>query len=636
MKLFQYNLGLLLFLLCTAPASAQNNPEWQAPNPAAYSNSMTIISVVQFNGEFSGSTGDTVAFYIDGQLRGLAEPTVIPGLFGGVQHSETVFANGEQGAAIEIRVYHAATDMVYVLDQGLTFMNQAVVGNFSDPYRIRLADDTGDGVGTGTIMLAPIPEQSTVGETPFADLELIDFVNSISTGAVTYALANATAGVDFSLSGSTLMATPEGGFRGLASVDLTVMESANGHTDQQTLRYIVNDPVNDAQFIPVPDQIAEAGEQFDPLALEDFTDSDDNSGLEYGYLAMLPTGPEATRPELTQPTGFSNSMTVTASVQYTGSYQFGDPDDLLAAYVDGELRGVATATMILDQSLFFLSISTNAVPGENYTLEFYDGATGRSFDYPIEHPVQAGEQVGSFSDPNVYDFSPILIELEAATGNLTATRQDPSVSSRLDIEATLAGSQSPELTLDTAPIAFIANGFTLPVELQSFTGRRDAKVARLNWQVTGEDQFAGYTVERSAESTPGRFREVGWIAASQRSNYSFTDAAPLNGPSYYRLRMVDLDGATALSPVVYLPGDDVGSAVSLSVYPNPSGGRFFVEVAAESAVDITLRSSLGMEIARRRVTPVAGRVILELGETGLSAGVYLVDVEGVVQRVVVH
>ena len=227
----------LLLLLHLAPAAAQNNrPDWQAPAASQYANSMTVTAAVRYDGQFTRDADDLVAYFIGGELRGLANVVPIPGLPAEVFHAGTVFANGERGAPVEIRVYYAATDRVFTLDQDLTFDNQATVGNFTTPYELRLTSDGPGGVGTGTVTLADIPEQETLAGTDFADLGLANFTMLNSSGSVTYTLGGATSGVDFVLNGAVLSARPVANFTGTATVEVAATESANGDVDRQTLR----------------------------------------------------------------------------------------------------------------------------------------------------------------------------------------------------------------------------------------------------------------------------------------------------------------------------------------------------------------------------------------------------------------
>ena len=566
-------LTTLLFLLYLAPAASQTNrPDWQAPDASQYANSMTVTAAVRYDGAFTTDADDLVAYFIGGELQGLAELIAIPSFPAEVFHAATVFANGEQDAAVEIRVYHAATDRVFSLDQNLTFNNQATVGNFTTPYELFLASDGPGGVGNGTVRLASVPDQTTLENVDFADVNLADYVTNLSSGNLSFALSEATAGIDFTLVGSTLQATPVAGFTATATVVVTVTESTNGHVDRRTLRYTVRPATQGPELAPIPLQRAAAGGQFDPLDLMDFTTLNGSTAVRYSYVPVLPDAPVADRPVVSQPAGFSNNMTITAVVQYTEGLELGHPDDVLIAYVGDEVRGVATPTEFQGRSYYFLSIATNATPDETYVTRFYDGQRQRLLTYPIELDVVAGEQLGAIGDPYIYDFSAILLMMDATTGQVTATNQDPNQAAELTIEATVADAQFPAINQDTELITFLAEGAALPVELLEFTARRVGKRVTLNWWVGQEEGVAHYGVER-ASRREGRFVEIGRVAATGRSTYNFSAEDISAGTDVlFRLRVEDQDGTFRYSDLVVVAGQNE------SVYPNPvrGGDRLWV------------------------------------------------------------
>ncbi len=92
----------------------------------------------------------------------------------------------------------------------------------------------------------------------------------------------------------------------------------------------------------------------------------------------------------------------------------------------------------------------------------------------------------------------------------------------------------------------------LPVTLANFEGRNKGAENSLNWVTATETNTDYYQVERSSNAID--FTGIGKTPATGNSTnsrqYSFTDAAPLSGVNYYRLRMVDKDGYYSYSPVI--------------------------------------------------------------------------------------
>ncbi|MEO0731621.1 MAG: T9SS type A sorting domain-containing protein [Bacteroidota bacterium] len=99
----------------------------------------------------------------------------------------------------------------------------------------------------------------------------------------------------------------------------------------------------------------------------------------------------------------------------------------------------------------------------------------------------------------------------------------------------------------------------LPVTWLSLSATPVGKTVALAWATAAEENNASFTVERSANG-------VDWAAISSRFfGYEFTDAAPLAGSAYYRIRQTDFDGAFSFSPVARV----TFTASEATAYPNP-------------------------------------------------------------------
>lgn len=134
----------------------------------------------------------------------------------------------------------------------------------------------------------------------------------------------------------------------------------------------------------------------------------------------------------------------------------------------------------------------------------------------------------------------------------------------------------------------------LPVQVVTFTARAiNGKQVGLNWNVAAESLLDGYVVEHS---TDGRsFEAIGKVKAAQKSAYAFVHDNPAQGINYYRLRMLDDNGAFKLSEVrqvVFTNGR------ALSLYPNPTSGLVYVsglEGVKEGAY-VNIYNEMGMSV----------------------------------------
>ena len=169
------------------------------------------------------------------------------------------------------------------------------------------------------------------------------------------------------------------------------------------------------------------------------------------------------------------------------------------------------------------------------------------------------------------------------------------------------------------------SGRPLPVELAAFSATAVKGQVQLRWATASERNSARFVVERSA--TGEAFEAVLEMAAQGNSSgasvYAATDARPLAGTSYYRLRQVDLDGYFAFSPVVAVRSSSGFQPADL--YPNPVADRLTVDLSGAPAETCELRV-LGLTGQVLRRLPLAGGQVQHVALGSLPAGLYLVQV----------
>jgi acetyl esterase/lipase len=161
----------------------------------------------------------------------------------------------------------------------------------------------------------------------------------------------------------------------------------------------------------------------------------------------------------------------------------------------------------------------------------------------------------------------------------------------------------------------------LPVTLTSFTGRvaPDDCTATLTWQTATEHNSYAYEVQGSSDgqtyerlsTVPSRNRATG-------ASYSFRVGRRVD-LGYFRLRMLDIDGTAAFSPVVALAGC---GAAPLLVAPNPARDQVAVSGLPAGRCLGLLHSATGQVVAQASGT---GTISLQLGS--LPPGIYLLKVQ---------
>ncbi len=168
----------------------------------------------------------------------------------------------------------------------------------------------------------------------------------------------------------------------------------------------------------------------------------------------------------------------------------------------------------------------------------------------------------------------------------------------------------------------------LPVELVSFTAKETENEVCLDWQTAIEQNNAGFEVQRSADAR--NWQALTFVAGAgttqQEHKYTYTDAKPLNGRNYYRLKQSDHDGGYEFSPVVSLSVAGKGGQNGL-FYPNPSrSGLVSLEYSAfkEADLAISVFDATGRLVLRQTQALEEDRNLLQFDFSQLTAGTYCV------------
>lgn len=147
---------------------------------------------------------------------------------------------------------------------------------------------------------------------------------------------------------------------------------------------------------------------------------------------------------------------------------------------------------------------------------------------------------------------------------------------------------------------------TLPLSLVNFWAKKNNGSIDITWTTEIESNMSHYEIQRSSDG-----RSFSTIQSMQSSNrvsrvsYAVTDSKPLNGISYYRLKMVETDGSSNYSRIASV---HFASGNSITVYPtlwnkgtilnisNPNNERlsvhFFRSTGQHIGTSATMNSSL--------------------------------------------
>ena len=197
-----------------------------------------------------------------------------------------------------------------------------------------------------------------------------------------------------------------------------------------------------------------------------------------------------------------------------------------------------------------------------------------------------------------------------------------------------------------------------------FTGQRKKPTeVQLNWTSQTETNMSGYEVQRKLDNEPD-FSPKTFVNSSAPGgnsfsplSYQYKDANPYTGISYYRLKIVTLNGFTYSNMISVagkskggngnnnnLVGEEVIVATTnrgvsqptsqkITVAPNPNNGNFWFSVGGiEKETVATLYTIDGKQIKQFRVVNMQQQQV-----NGIRTGIYLLKVPGYeTQKIIVN
>ncbi len=169
---------------------------------------------------------------------------------------------------------------------------------------------------------------------------------------------------------------------------------------------------------------------------------------------------------------------------------------------------------------------------------------------------------------------------------------------------------------------FFANTNTstpLPVVLGTISAVNVGKENEVRWETRTEHSGDYFEVERSKDGK--NFAKTGTVTAkgTAPAQYLFTDARPFSGVNYYRLKMINADGAQQYSKVVQATVN--GGSFELAVYPNPVSNELSVRISAVTGKGVLEVTDIAGRILLSK--PVVAEGIVSLSMQQLANGVYL-------------
>ena len=259
--------------------------------------------------------------------------------------------------------------------------------------------------------------------------------------------------------------------------------------------------------------------------------------------------------------------------------------------------------------------SQAGAPQPNIPMIFPDNGTS---EFPVFSVSVNGIGTGTFQLVHNGGYTPAYLNLLSASGDLFGVSAPNVFYGNISNEA-------PDFHLHTL------SSVSLPLELLTFEASRKGDAsARLQWETEQERNVSHFDLERSLDGV--QWSKIAKIAAQNQSNgamarYEWTDEnVATQFPSadlfYYRLQLLDRDGASSYAPVRSVGFD---RQKELSIYPNPFQSRFFVQTVLEGPLQLRLYDAAGRLLQENGFESEGRAVSFETAQN-LPAGSVLVEI----------
>jgi hypothetical protein len=243
---------------------------------------------------------------------------------------------------------------------------------------------------------------------------------------------------------------------------------------------------------------------------------------------------------------------------------------------------------------------------------------------------------GQFTNPGTGSFQPTGEPLYDATQS-TWVHESIDISAYADQQVSIrfyfrtdGSMQQDGWYVDNVKVS-VYNG-VIPVELVSFSSSVINNTVGLNWITATELNNSGFEIQKSLDNS--NWNKVGFVTghgtSSEVHSYSFVDANPVTGISYYRLKQIDFDGTSEYSNIVEVVYGAVAEFALEQNYPNPFNPttKINYSIKEKGNVELKIFDLLGSEIAslvNEEKTP--GNYEVFFNASNLSSGVYLYTIK---------
>lgn len=168
----------------------------------------------------------------------------------------------------------------------------------------------------------------------------------------------------------------------------------------------------------------------------------------------------------------------------------------------------------------------------------------------------------------------------------------------------------------------------LPLTFTSAKAFQNNRSVNIDWKTANESNIKGYEVERSADGIS--FAKIATVNAFNQvaNNYSWTDASPLSGNNYYRIRSTGFSGKSQYTEVLKVLA--LQGSIGIHSYPNPViNNKINLQFInqKEGIYEVKLLNTFGQSLVNKTINHKGGNhVEAIIPSQNIPKGIYRIDI----------
>jgi hypothetical protein len=167
----------------------------------------------------------------------------------------------------------------------------------------------------------------------------------------------------------------------------------------------------------------------------------------------------------------------------------------------------------------------------------------------------------------------------------------------------------------------------LPFTCKSFSAFLKNNSVVVNWKASCSSSAAFFDVERSEDGLNYKKLSTTQSLGVGEFDYSFTDGTPIKGNSFYRLKMVNIDGKSKYSSVSLVKWSN-SEFVLNGILPSFTNSQMTLQISSKSKriADLYVYDSQGRIVKSQRLNITEGNNNYQLAVDHLASGEYIFQI----------